>query len=103
MASAIIKLTFRKGRDFKMGEIEPRMCQSCGMPMLQEEDFADGNLKSDYCKFCMKGEKFTNPELTLEKQIKKIKDFAPQMGLTDIQIEKITTGILPKLKRWQKG
>jgi len=91
-----------------MGEREV-YCQSCGMPMAEakEEDWgtnADGSRSTEYCSFCYKDGKFTEPNITLQEMIEKSakgwSDYDP-----DVSYEKalaVCQEMLPKLSRWKK-
>lgn len=82
------------------------ICQSCSMPL--ENDFIlgtneDGSKNRDYCNVCFRAGKFSNPNLTLEQEIKNValhikltKRLPPEIAL------QITENTLPKLKRWRK-
>lgn len=72
-------------------------CQSCGMP-LPPESTAD-----EYCSFCWKDEKFTQPDLTLEGMIAaSIEYMTTKMNFSKEDAEAMSRKILPGLRRWKK-
>ena len=86
--------------------MQEKMCESCGMPMGETNDMygieLNGNKSADYCKFCYDNGAFTNPNITLDEQIKAVaaimvKDFG--FGEEDA-IQQCKAGI-PTLKRWK--
>lgn len=83
---------------------QPIICQSCGMPIKRDEDAgtnADGSKNQEYCHFCFKNGKFTDPDLTIEKQIEKMADMAAKMKIPEDKAREMAKNILPTLKRWQ--
>jgi len=49
-------------------------CQSCGMPMSDEElhgTNADNSKTSEYCCYCFKNGAFVTPNITMNEMIKK--------------------------------
>ena len=81
------------------------VCQSCGMPMQNDEDFGteqDGGKNGDYCIYCYKDGAFT-ADLTMDEMI----DFcAGNVDDWDVKITKEEAVAMmrenfPKLKRWQ--
>jgi hypothetical protein len=79
-------------------------CQSCAMPMEKEGQFgtnADGSKNDEYCSYCFKNGKFTEPEITLPQMIAKVSRIMSEMKMPEILIGQVKT-FIPKLKRWQK-
>ncbi len=79
-------------------------CQSCGMPMKKMEEFGtniDGSKNKEYCFYCYKNGKFTEPNITKEQMIEKCESIMKQMHIPDAQIEQTKT-FIPMLKRWKK-
>lgn len=74
------------------------ICQSCGMPMKNPEDF--GN--QEYCCHCFANGQFTKPDMTLEEMIEHLVPFTSQMDMTEDQARKMAWEKLPKLKRWKE-
>ena len=86
--------------------MQEKFCESCGMPMGETNEMygteSNGSKSADYCKYCYDKGAFTNPNLTLEEQIKlniaiMVKDFG--FSLEDAT-EQCNEGI-PNLKRWK--
>lgn len=80
-------------------------CQSCGMPIDNEEltgSNSDGSSSSEYCKYCFQQGEFTAPDITLEQMIKKCSAILQEKTkMPPFQAAMITNGLIPKLKRWQ--
>lgn len=81
------------------------LCQSCGMPMSKPEDFgtnADLSTSKEYCQFCFRKGKFTDPNITMQQMIEKVAGFMvtlEKMPENDAKLMAKTS--VPKLKRWQ--
>lgn len=87
-----------------MEESESVICQSCGMPMKQDEDFGtnrDGSKNKEYCKFCFEEEQFTDEGITMEQKIEKNIMIAKGMGISEDQAKQMAEKVIPTLKRWQ--
>lgn len=82
-------------------------CQSCGMPLRKPEDFGTdaGGLKTnDYCRFCFQGGSFTEPKINMQEMIEKCARIMSERGVMPEQDAKsLMAGVLPRLKRWQRG
>ena len=79
-------------------------CQSCGMPMEKPEDFgtgAEGLRVDDYCHFCFKDSRFTEPHISMEQMIDKIAGMAPLMRMTEAKAREMAKTFIPRLKRWR--
>jgi len=79
-------------------------CQSCCMPMGKPEQFgteADGARSQEYCCYCWKDGKFTDPDVTMEQMIEKVGGMIK--GMPEAQAREIAETYIPKLKRWQGG
>ncbi|MBU1027180.1 MAG: zinc ribbon domain-containing protein [Candidatus Margulisbacteria bacterium] len=84
--------------------VQALICQSCAMPMQKEEDFgtnADNSKNKEYCHFCFKDGQFTDPDLTMEKQIEKMAGMAAKMNIAEDKARAMAQNILPNLKRWK--
>ena len=82
------------------------ICQSCGMPMTNEEDFgtnSDGSKNAEYCRFCYQEGKYTDECITMEQKIEKNIEIAKKMEMPEEQAKEIANSIIPKLKRWQNN
>ncbi len=79
-----------------------QFCQSCAMPMQNPDDFgtnADGSKNNEYCSYCFRNGKFTEPNMTVEQMIEKCAGIMKQMQMSQAQIEQTKT-FIPMLKRW---
>jgi hypothetical protein len=73
--------------------------------MYKDEDFgknADGSKNTEYCHFCFANGQFTDPSLTLGKQIDKMASMASKMNINEAKAREMAQSILPNLKRWKK-
>lgn len=81
------------------------MCQSCGMPFSEPEDFGtekDGNPSQDYCFHCYQDGRFLDEGITLAGKIEKNVKFGIQTGMPEAMARHMCETILPGLKRWKK-
>ena len=84
---------------------EHAICQSCGMPLENEEDFgtnSNGSKSEEYCLHCFQYGKFLDEGITLKEKIDKNVKFAVQMGMSESEARKLASQVLPKLRRWRK-
>jgi hypothetical protein len=86
--------------------MQEKFCESCGMPMGETNEMygteANGDKSADYCKYCYDGGEFTNPDLTLDRQIESVaaimvKDF----GYSPEDAKEQCDEAIPRLKRWK--
>ncbi len=82
------------------------LCQSCGMPLAQPEDFgtnADGSRNEDYCHYCFGEGKFFKEE-TMEEAIETCIPFVSEGNpYKDAdEARKAMMEFFPTLKRWKK-
>jgi hypothetical protein len=82
-----------------------KICQSCGMPMKDPEDFGtnvDGGKNNEYCQYCWQVGEFTAkmelPEFT-ETQIKIATE---KLGMTEEEAREVAEATLPELARWRQ-
>lgn len=86
-------------------EKSKNVCQSCGMPLEKAEHLgsnADGSVCKDYCVYCYKDGKFTNPNISMQGMI----DYCVQYLTTKEKMnkedaQKYMGDTIPKLKRWK--
>ncbi len=81
------------------------VCQSCSMPIEQEEHIgtnSDGSKNRDYCAFCFKDGNFTD-NMGLEEFIENSLQFASQIGMSKEQMKEHCEKTLPTLKRWKQN
>lgn len=89
-----------------MENLNDLICQSCGMPMINKEDFgtnSDGSQNTEYCRFCYQEGEYTDEGITMKQKIEKNIEIAKKMGLPEEQSKEIANSIIPKLKRWQNN
>lgn len=80
------------------------ICQSCGMPLRSENDLgtnADASKNNEYCRFCFKEGKFTDPGITMQQKIDKLVGMAAQMNIPEKSAREMAGNLLPTLKRWK--
>ena len=88
---------------------QPKFCQSCGMPLMKDEDFgtnADGSVNQDYCRYCYQDGKFLQ-DCTMEEMIEHCSQFVDEVNkqmpkpLTREEYKEMMRGYFPQLKRWR--
>lgn len=87
--------------------MEVKICQSCGMPMKEEEQFgknADSSKNDEYCCYCYPNGAFSKEE-TMEEMIECCIPFVLQDGefKTKDEAREMLTNYLPTLKRWRSA
>jgi hypothetical protein len=79
-------------------------CQSCGMPMKRDEagggTKADGTRTTEYCSHCYQMGRFTDPGITCEQMVTKVKGKMREMHIPGFMGWFFTRNI-PQLKRWR--
>jgi ribosomal protein L40E len=87
--------------------VQKTICQSCGAPIVSEEEFgtnADGSLNYEYCRKCYQNGKFTEPNITMEEMIQKVaKEMIEVEKIPPKYAFKIAKEYIPDLKRWRSG
>jgi hypothetical protein len=79
-------------------------CQSCTMPIDNLADRGtekDGNLSSEFCKYCYQHGELINPEMTLDEMKALVVSQMKKMHLPESIIQN-SVDMLPNLKRWRK-
>ena len=80
-------------------------CQSCGMPLSRDEKGggteADGRKSSQYCSHCYAAGRFTDPDLTAEQMVEKVRGKMKEMHIPGF-LAKAFTKDIPTLGRWIK-
>ena len=80
------------------------ICQSCAMPMAQNEDFgtnADGSKNADYCHYCYENGAFTKLE-TMEEMIETCVPFVKEHFGGEDAARAAMQAQFPALKRWKQ-
>ena len=88
----------------------PQFCQSCGMPLMRNEDCgtdADSSINFDYCKYCYADGKFLQ-DCTMDEMINHCAQFIDEVNkqmpkpMTREEYVQMMQGFFPMLKRWRK-
>jgi hypothetical protein len=85
--------------------MEQIICQSCGMPLTNHEQFgtnADKSINNDYCIYCYKDGKFID-DVSMEEYIEMCSQYGEQAGMTNEQMKAYCTKLFPTLKRWKNN
>lgn len=90
-------------------EQETKFCQSCGMPLNDENrgTNADGSKNDDYCMYCYQNGKFTN-DCTMDEMIDFCAQFVDEVNknmpkpMTKEEYKDMMRQYFPMLKRWKK-
>lgn len=81
-----------------MDVTEGTVCQSCGLPM-REEDMPEGSEKGEFCHFCMVHDEFVTDRTEVrDKLIERIQE---DTGKPREEAEKEAEETMSRLKRWQ--
>lgn len=89
--------------------MEMKFCQSCGMPLNDENrgTNADGSKNDDYCMYCYQNGKFTN-DCTMDEMIEFCAQFVDEVNknmpkpMTKEEYKDMMRQYFPMLKRWKK-
>lgn len=79
------------------------ICQSCGMPMSNDElkgTNTDGSKNNKYCTYCYQNGNFSAPNVSMQEMIDTCIPFMVQEGLDEESARKHLNELFPKLKRW---
>lgn len=81
-------------------------CQSCSMPMGKPDDFGTdiiGYKVNDYCHYCYKDGRFTDPDIIMEQMIDlAVSCMVKHENIPEEKAEEIASSSIPRLKRWKK-
>lgn len=83
--------------------MENRICQSCGMPIDNEEVLGrnkDGSINNDYCKYCYTNGEFID-KVSMEEYIEMCSQYGVQAGMSNEEMKKHCEMLFPTLKRWK--
>lgn len=110
-AFAAYEATFPvKEKHLQEGQL-PQFCQSCGMPLVKDEDCGketDGSINFDYCQYCYKDGKFTQ-NFSMDEMIEHCAQFVDEVNkhlpkpMTRDEYKQMMYGYFPMLKRWRKN
>ena len=84
--------------------METKICQSCSMPLVTEEDYGttkSGGKSEEYCVHCFQKGEFTQ-KITLEQAIAQCVQYADQAGATKEEALAYAENLFPNLKRWKQ-
>lgn len=85
--------------------MENKICQSCGMPIISNEQLGTNKDKSrneDYCIYCYKDGEFID-KVTMEEYIKMCSKYGSQAGMTNEEMKAHCQNLFPTLKRWKNN
>ncbi len=90
--------------EMEMGKMEAKICQSCGMPMGEEQygTEKDGSRNDTYCCYCYKDGDFVQ-KCSMEEMADFCAPFEVEGGRAKT-LEEAKAGLMeyfPSLKRWQ--
>ena len=95
----------KKGELFLMEDEENYICQSCGMPIKNHDDFGtekNGEKTPYYCSYCYMRGNFLEPELTASEMIEVCAKKYETTGIMPYkQAYELNLQIIPELKRWK--
>ncbi len=74
-------------------------CNSCGMPLENQKDFALGDTNSIYCKYCVDKKGELLPYDTIVKN--NVHYYKESQGLTDDAAKKMTLDLLKTMPAWK--
>ena len=80
-----------------------QVCQSCGKPLSKDADKGtekSGSPSAVYCNHCYQGGKFTEPDLTAEQMVEKVKGRMAEMRFPKF-LANLFTKKIPGLQRWR--
>jgi hypothetical protein len=83
-----------------------QLCQSCGLQMVApgiRGTNKDGSESTDYCRFCFRGGRFANPNMTEEEMVEKVAGAMSEKSQINLdQAKNMAKHFVPKLKRWKE-
>ncbi len=83
-----------------------QMCQSCGMPLKNDEQKGtktDGSMSEKYCINCYERGKFTWPDATLEQMQTFCMGVLTKEKHWPTFLARMATNGMSKLERWKKA
>jgi hypothetical protein len=89
-----------------MREPQGPFCQSCSMPMEKPEMFgtnADGSQSKEYCVYCFKDGRFTEPGISMQQMIDRcVTVMVQQKIMAEDQARDLMKRTIPTLTRWKR-
>ncbi|MBQ7690970.1 MAG: zinc ribbon domain-containing protein [Muribaculaceae bacterium] len=98
-----------KTKSFCEGQL-PQFCQSCGMPLTNDDDCgtnADGSTNFDYCQYCYQKGRFLQ-ECTMDEMIEHCAQFVDEVSknmahpMSREEYKQMMRSFFPMLKRWRQ-
>ena len=83
--------------------MENKICQSCGMQIVSNEQLGtnkDGSINNEYCKYCFENGEFID-KVTMEEYIEMCSKYGKQAGMTNEEMKEYCIKVFPTLKRWK--
>jgi hypothetical protein len=83
---------------------EEQYCQSCGMPMQDENLYGtqkDGSKTSEYCSYCYERGSFKQPDVTMGQMIELCVPYMKESGMAEEEARGLLNRVLPEFKRWK--
>lgn len=80
-----------------------KICQSCGMPIIDKSQYGtnnDGSTNKDFCKYCYADGEFID-KVGMEEYIDMCSQFGTQAGMSNEEMKKYCQKLFPTLKRWK--
>lgn len=63
---------------------------------------ADGGMSEEYCKFCFRDGRFTEPGITMQEMIEKVAGFMVTLEkMPEKGAKRLAKSFVPELKRWK--
>lgn len=84
--------------------MEEKICQSCSMPLIKEDEKGtniNGDKSDEYCVYCLKNGEFVQ-DITLEQAISQCVEYADMAGATKEEALQYAQKVFPTLKRWKQ-
>ncbi len=82
-----------------------RLCQSCGLPLVEGRNAgtnADGSPSRDFCIYCFQDGEFTRPEMTRDEMCDIIAGYwSDAAGLPRAEAQCRAAPLVAELKRWR--
>lgn len=82
-----------------------QICQSCGMPITNKNQFGkekNGELNNDFCKYCYDNGEFID-NVDMNQYIEMCSQYGSQANMTNSEMKEYCTKLFPTLKRWKQS
>ena len=84
--------------------MDNKICQSCGMPIVNRDQLStnkDGTINEDYCKYCYQQGEFID-KVSMEEYIEMCSQYGSQANMSNEEMREYCLKLFPTLKRWKK-